>query len=70
MSCIWYGNMENIWHAVQLRRIMDQVKYWALRIFKPWVTECLERWYEEETDDEAEDESEDESGAETGDESE
>ena len=62
MACIWSGNVEHILHALQLRRIVDQLMYWALRIFKPWVTECLERWYEdEETDDESEASSDDES---------
>lgn len=45
MSCIWSGNVEHILHAVQLRRIIDQLTFWALRIFKPWVTECLKHWY-------------------------
>lgn len=46
-------------HALQLRRIVDQLMYWALRIFKPWVTECLEHWYAEETEDESEARSDD-----------
>ena len=52
MACIWSGNVEHILHALQLRRIGDQLMYWALRIFKPWVTECLGHWYVEETQDE------------------
>ena len=60
MSCIWSGNIEHVLHALQLRRIVDQLIYWALRIFKPWVTEYLEHWYEEESEDENEDETEDE----------
>ncbi|KAL8830181.1 MAG: hypothetical protein Q9191_001577 [Dirinaria sp. TL-2023a] len=60
MSCIWSGNVGNIWHAVQLRRIVDQLMYWALRIFKPWVTECLDHWYNEEVEQESEEEDEEE----------
>ena len=47
-------------HALQLRRIVDQLMYWALRVFKPWVTECLEHWDEEKKEDETEEETEDE----------
>ena len=50
MSCIWSGNIEHILHAVQLRRIADQLLFWVLRIFKPWVTECLEHWFRETED--------------------
>jgi len=35
-------------HAIQLQSIVDRLMFWALRIFKPWVTECLEHWYEED----------------------
>ena len=49
MSCIWSGNIQHIIYAVQLLRIVDQLMFWALRIFKPWVTECLESWFTEET---------------------
>ena len=36
-------------HALQLRRIVDQLMFRASRIFKPWVKECLEHWYKEKT---------------------
>ena len=55
---------------MQLRRIVDQLMYWALRIFKPWVTECLKHWYREETEGESEEETEEESEEETEEESE
>ena len=45
MSCIWNGNLRNMLHAIELRRIVDQLMFWALRIFKPWVTNCLDQWY-------------------------
>lgn len=61
MSCIWSGNVENVLHAVQLRRIVDQLTYWALRVFKPWVTECLEYWYGMGTDWEFDEDTEGES---------
>ena len=49
MSCIWANNSEHIWGAVQLQTIVDQAMFWALRMFKPWVTECLEYWNTEPT---------------------
>lgn len=45
MSCIWDGNLRNMLHAIELRRIVDQLMFWAMRIFKPWVTDCLDQWY-------------------------
>lgn len=48
MSCIWSGHLQNILHAVQLQSIVDRLMFWALKFFKPWVTECLEHWYEQE----------------------
>ena len=56
MSSIWEGNIEHILHAVQLRRIVDQLMVWALRIFKPWITRCLERWYEQASPDHSDEE--------------
>lgn len=51
---------------MQLRRIVDQLIFWALRIFKPWVTGCLEQWYGEGIEEGEEDGEEDgeEEGAE------
>ena len=47
MACLWAENFEHILNAVHLRRIVDQATFWALRMFKPWVTECLDHWYSE-----------------------
>lgn len=47
MSCIWSGHIEHILKAVEVRSIADRLMFWALRIFKPWVTECLDYWYQE-----------------------
>ena len=69
MACIWSGNVEHILYSLQLRRIVDQLMYWALSIFKPWVTECLEHWYAEETEDESEERSDDDTEEGTEDES-
>ncbi|KAI9697855.1 MAG: hypothetical protein M1820_007642 [Bogoriella megaspora] len=45
MSCIWTGHVQHIWSAVQLQCIVRHLMFWALRIFKPWVTECLTECY-------------------------
>ncbi len=52
MSCIWSGHIQEILHAIQLRSIVDQLMFWALRHSKPWVTGCLRDWNEEESNEE------------------
>ena len=41
--------MGKVSSAIQFRCIVDRLLFWALRIFKPWVTECLEHWHHRET---------------------
>ena len=50
MSCIWSGNIEHMINALQLRRICDQLTFWVLRVYKPWVTECLDALYQKNID--------------------
>jgi hypothetical protein len=44
MKCIWEGDLRVTWDAIQLRRIIDNLEYWILRHFRPWVSNCLARW--------------------------
>jgi hypothetical protein len=56
MKCIWEGDLRVTWDVIQLRRIIDNLEYWILRHFRPWVSNCLARWelvhdvYESEDD--------------------
>ncbi len=51
MSCILEGNVQHLLQVIQLRRIVDQLMFWALRIFKPWVIECSKFWYEKASEE-------------------
>ncbi len=50
-ECLVYGvaMLERCCTPIQLRCIVDHLMFWALRIFKPWVIDCLEHWHKEET---------------------
>ena len=44
MQCIWKGDLRNTWDAVQLCRIVENLHYWIVRHFRPWVSSCLDSW--------------------------
>ena len=44
MKCIWKGDLRNTWDAVQLCRIVENLHYWIVRHFRPWVSSCLDSW--------------------------
>lgn len=45
MQHIWKGDLRNVWDSVQLCCIIENLHYWTLRHFRPWVSSCLDRWY-------------------------
>lgn len=44
MQCIWEGDLRRNWDTVLLCRIIENVHYWTVRHFRPWVSDCLGRW--------------------------
>ncbi|RDL35896.1 uncharacterized protein BP5553_06508 [Venustampulla echinocandica] len=44
MQCIWKGDLRVIWDTVQLCRIIENLHYWIVRHYRPWVSSCLDRW--------------------------
>lgn len=69
MKCIWEGNLFQVWDVVQLCRIIDNIHYWMINHFRPWVSKCLDAWrlaHEDESEDEdsADSSEDDDSGSE------
>ncbi|OCL08608.1 hypothetical protein AOQ84DRAFT_406454, partial [Glonium stellatum] len=44
MDCIWKGSLERMTDALQLCEVIDNLYFWALNFFRPWVSSCLDRW--------------------------
>ena len=44
MKCIWKGDLRDVWDTVRLCRIIENLQYWTVRHFRPWVSSCLDRW--------------------------
>lgn len=44
MRCIWQGNLREDWDSMQLCCIIERLRYWTLRHFRPWVSSCLDQW--------------------------
>ncbi|MCJ1379285.1 hypothetical protein MMC17_002386 [Xylographa soralifera] len=74
MQCIWEGSIRRNLDTVQLCCIIENLQFWILKHFRPWVSSCLDRWYypgleaiehhgegeiEEDSDEESEKNSED-----------
>jgi hypothetical protein len=44
MKCIWKGDLQEVWDNVQLCRIIENLQYWIVRHFRPWISSCIDRW--------------------------
>jgi hypothetical protein len=44
MKCIWEGSLLEVWDNVQLCRIIENLHYWIVRHFRPWISSCIDRW--------------------------
>ncbi|MCJ1433541.1 hypothetical protein MMC27_002904 [Xylographa pallens] len=45
MQCIWEGDIRRNLDTVQLCCIIENLQFWILKHFRPWVSSCLDRWY-------------------------
>lgn len=44
MRCIWQGDLREVWQSMQLCCIIEHLRHWTLRHFRPWVSSCLDQW--------------------------
>jgi hypothetical protein len=44
MKCIWEGDLLSVWDNVQLCRIIENLHYWIVRHFRPWISSCIDTW--------------------------
>ncbi|KAH8650544.1 hypothetical protein BGZ60DRAFT_534203 [Tricladium varicosporioides] len=44
MCCIFKGDLLSVWDTVRLCRIIENVHYWTVSHFRPWVSSCISRW--------------------------
>jgi len=47
MQCIWEGDIRRVWDTMQLCCIVENLHFWILRHFRPWVSSCLDGWVEQ-----------------------
>ena len=45
MQCIWEGDIRRNLDTVQLCCIIENLQFWIVKHFRPWVSSCLDRWY-------------------------
>jgi hypothetical protein len=43
MRRIWKGNIETPWGAIRLIGILRRFESWALQVYKPWISSCLDQ---------------------------
>ncbi|GFF33392.1 hypothetical protein IFM46972_03876 [Aspergillus udagawae] len=43
MRCIWEGRLDILWNALQLRRMLDTIHYWALQKYRTDIDSDIRR---------------------------
>jgi len=44
MQCVWEGDIRWIIDTLKFLAILDNIKFWVVHHFRPWVSSCLDQW--------------------------
>lgn len=44
MRCIWKGTLRSTWNTLQLLQIIENTYQWTVNSFRPWVSNCIDKW--------------------------
>jgi hypothetical protein len=44
MVCIWEARLDRVWAVAQLLRIVENMKFWAMRILRPRLAGYIDQW--------------------------